>query len=311
MKGLFYDNKTKEAYYSENFSKPIPKKGESLVKIIMAAVCNTDKEILKGYKPDFSGIMGHEFVGIVEQSEIAALVGKRVVGELNEGCGQCIYCRTGRERHCDNRRVIGITARDGAFAEYMSIATRLLHVVPEALSTSTAIYTEPLAAALRIPEIVHLSPDKNAAVIGDGRLSYMIAQVLALSGIDVTVIGRHPEKLEKFQAFAKTTTVPKNTFELVVDAAGGASGLLMAQALVRKQGTIVIKSTYAGDIQIDMSRFVVNEVSIIGSRCGPFAPALRLLERGMVALPEITLYSLDQWAQAFDDKNAFKTGFQF
>lgn len=311
MKGLFYDNKTKEAYYSENFAKPIPKKGECLIKITMAAVCNTDKEILKGYKPNFTGIMGHEFVGVVEQSEVAALIGRRVVGELNEGCGQCLYCLSGREHHCDNRKVIGITGRDGAFAEYMTIATRLLHLVPENLPAEKAIYTEPLAAALRIPELVHLLPDKNAAVIGDGRLSYMIAQVLALSGIDVTVIGRHKEKLEKFKAFAKTTTSHKNTYELVIDAAGGPSGLLTAQALVRRQGTIVLKSTYEGNIQIDMSRFVVNEVNVIGSRCGPFAPALRLLERGLIDLPDISLYSLDKWQQAFDDKDAFKAGFKF
>lgn len=309
MKALYYSGAEKSARLRDDHPIPEPGSGESLVRILLAAVCNTDKELLRGYKPDFSGVMGHEFVGLVEKSDDPPLVGERVVGELNEGCGECLYCKTGREHHCDHRRVIGLTRRDGAFAEYMTIATRLLHRVPSELPTETAVYTEPLAAALRIPELVHLSPDKNAAVVGDGRLAYMIAQVLALSGIEVTVFGRHADKLAMFAPFAHTATAETGSFELVVDAAGGPSGLASAKRLVRRQGMIVLKSTYASAAEVDMSWFVVNEVAIIGSRCGPFAPALRLLRRGLISLPAITLYPLDEWVNAFADKESFKTGF--
>lgn len=310
MKALVYSSKEKAARFVEAYAKPQIKRGESLVRIVLAAVCNTDKEILRGYKADFSGVMGHEFVSVVEESDDDSLVGKRVVGELNEGCGTCLYCKTGREHHCEHRRVIGIAARDGAFAQYMSIATRLLHIVPEGLANEKAVYTEPLAAALRIAEQVHLSPNKNAAVIGDGRLAYLIAQVLALSGIEVTVFGRHAEKLRMFDSFAITSTEQSGSFEVVIDAAGGPSGIAAAQKLVRREGTVVLKSTYAGEASIDMSYFVVNEIQIIGSRCGPFAPALHLLERGMITLPDVQLYALHDWQAAFNDKESFKTGFK-
>lgn len=311
MKALVYSNKDKKAQVVTDYLKPTPQDGESLIKIIMAAVCNTDKEILRGYKPDFSGVMGHEFVGIVEQSSDETLIGKRVVGELNQGCGTCLYCKTGREHHCDNRKVIGIANKDGAFAEYMTTATRLLHVVPDEVPTDKAIFCEPLAAALRIAEQIKLSPDKNAAVVGDGRLSFMISQILALSGMEVTVFGRHEDKLEAFKPFAKVQTEVSGNFEIVVDAAGGASGLATAQKLVRRGGTIVLKSTYAGTAEVNMSYFVVNEISIIGSRCGPFAPALRLLQHNRIILPQITLYDLENWENAFNDKQSFKTGFNF
>ncbi len=192
MKALYYE---KEAKYLEDYEMPIPGPKESLIKILISAVCNTDKEILKGYKPDFHGILGHEFVGMVMESNNKDLPGKRVVGEINAGCGECIYCKTGRKTHCINRRVIGIADKDGCFAEYMTIDTDLLHVIPEEIPTETAVFTEPLAAALEIMEQAHIKPSHNVAVIGDGRLAYMIAQAVSLSGADLTVIGRHEEKL--------------------------------------------------------------------------------------------------------------------
>lgn len=307
MKALYYD---KKATYLKDHPKPVHGAGESLVRISIAAVCNTDKEILKGYKPDFAGIIGHEFVGIVEQSGNPDLLGKRVVGELNAGCGECIYCKTGRKNHCESRRVIGITAKDGCFAEYMTIDTDLLHLVPDKISDQIAVFTEPLAAALEIVEQAHLEPSKSVAVIGDGRLAFMIAQVISLLGADITIIGKHPDKLEKFKKFANTSVILHGTYEVVIDAAGSPSGILDAQKLVRNKGLVILKSTYSGKVEIDMSSFVVNEITLVGSRCGPFEPALRLLERGSITLPPIELHSLDDYEAAFSSK-AFKTGFIF
>lgn len=307
MKALYYKVK---AQYLEDYPVPVPGPNESLVKILISAICNTDKEVLKGYKPDFSGVLGHEFVGEVVESNKEELIGKRVVGELNEGCGQCIYCRTGREKHCLNRKVIGISGKDGCFAEYMTIHSDLLHVVPEGIPTEVAIFTEPLAAALEIMEQAHIQPSKSVAVIGDGRLAFMIAQVVSLSGVDLTVIGRHEDKLKQFSSFAKTATETDETYEIVIDATGSPAGILSAQKLVRNKGLIVIKSTYAGKVEIDMSSFVVNEVTIKGSRCGPFEPAMQLLQRGLVTLPSIELYDLKDYEMALQSKS-FKAGFKF
>lgn len=307
MKALYYD---KTVQYLEDYKKPVPAFEESLVKILISAVCNTDKEIIKGYKPDFHGVLGHEFVGRVVESGNPGLIGKRVVGEINAGCGECIYCRTGRQNHCLNRKVIGITDKDGCFAEYMTIRTELLHVVPDEIPTETAVFTEPLAAALEILEQAHIKPSLNVAVIGDGRLAYMIAQVIALTGADLTVIGRHEEKLDNFRPFAKAVTDTRDTFEVVIDAAGSPSGILSAMGFVRKKGVIVCKSTYAGSVTLDMSYFVVNEITILGSRCGPFEPALQLLKRGLITLPPVELYELKDYDKAFESK-AFKAGFQF
>ncbi|QHQ62410.1 alcohol dehydrogenase catalytic domain-containing protein [Anaerocolumna sedimenticola] len=307
MKALYFDKVTT---YLEDYNKPVPGPKESLIKIILSAVCNTDKEIRKGYKPDFHGVLGHEFVGVVEESNNRDLIGKRVVGEINEGCGECIYCKTGRKTHCMNRKVIGIADKDGCFAEYMTIDTDLLHIIPDEIPSEVAVFTEPLAAALEIMEQVHIKPSRNVAVIGDGRLAYMIAQAVSLTGTDLTVIGRHKEKLINFKKFAKVATETNETFEVVIDASGSPSGIVTAGRLVRKKGTIVLKSTYAGKTDIDMSYFVVNEITIKGSRCGPFEPALQLLKRGLITLPAIELYELKDYEQAFESK-AFKAGFKF
>lgn len=205
---------------------------------------------------------------------------------------------------------MGITGKDGCFAEYMTIDTDLLHTVPDEIPDQIAVFTEPLAAALEIVEQAHLEPSKNVAVIGDGRLVFMVAQVVSLLGVDITIIGRHPDKLEKFSTFAKTTIISQETYEVVIDASGTPSGILDAQKLVRNKGPVVMKSTYAGKVEIDMSSFVVNEITLVGSRCGPFAPALQLLKRGLVTLPSIELYDLSEYETAFSSK-AFKSGFIF
>lgn len=308
MKALYYDGNS--AAFIPDYKKPIPRENESLIRVIMSAICNTDKEVLRGYKPDFRGIMGHEFVGIVEESDNQLLIGKRVVGELNEGCQTCLYCTSGREKHCETRKVIGLEKKDGCFAEYMTIATHLLHEVPNDIPDEIAIFTEPLAAALEITNRISIRPEQNIAIIGDGRLSLLITQVLALTGADITVIGRHKEKLNLFAPYAKTVTETDSNYEIVVDASGSASGLELATKIVRKQGKIILKSTYAGAISLEMSYYVINEISIIGSRCGPFEPALQLLKKGFISLPPIELYKLEHYNEAFTSK-AWKSGFLF
>ena len=309
MKGIYFNGT--DAVYREDLPMPIRGEKQSLVKILLCAVCNTDKEVRKGYRPDFRGILGHEFVGEVIESSDETLVGKRVVGELNAACGECIYCKTGRPSHCNERRVLGMKNKDGAFAEYMTIDTNLLHIVPEELPTEIAIFTEPLAAAFEILTQIHVSPNKNAAVLGDGRLALFVAQVLAQTGIDLTVIGKHEDKLELFKPFAKVTTEGEiEGYEYVAECTGSPSGLKKAMDLVRKKGTIILKSTYAGNIDLNMSMMVVNEVSIVGSRCGPFEPALKMLKEGKVTLPPIELYECKDFEKAFDSR-AFKAGISF
>lgn len=309
MKGIYFNGA--DAVYREDLPMPVCRPQESLIKIRMAAVCSTDREVRKGYRPDFRGVMGHEFVGEVAASPDKTLIGKRVVGELNASCGTCIYCRTGRPTHCLSRRVLGMADKDGCFAEYMSIDTALLHQVPDELPDEQAIFTEPLAAALEILTQVQISPDKNAAVLGDGRLALLVAQVLSLTGVELTVIGRHPDKLELFKPFANVTTKgEREGYEYVAECTGSESGLPLAMELVRKKGTIILKSTYAGKISIDMSQVAVNELTIVGSRCGPFEPALKLLKEKKVVLPDIELYELQDFDRAFASK-AFKAGFAF
>ncbi len=308
MRGIYFDGF--QASLREDLPKPVPKASESLVRILMAAVCNTDKEILRGYRPDFQGVMGHEFVGIVEESPDPSLVGKRVVGELNASCGECIYCKTGRNTHCTNRRVLGMHDKDGCFAEYMTIDTSLLHLVPENLATDLAIYTEPFAAAFEIMTQVDLPDEDEIAVLGDGRLAFCVAQAFASVGKRVTVIGKHPEKLGLFAGFANTTTEKEpERYELIVEATGSPSGIRQALEMVRKKGTIVLKSTYAGEVSLPFSMIAVNEISIVGSRCGPFEPALLALSSGQVSFPEITLFSLEEFEKAYAF-GGFKAGLQ-
>ncbi len=320
MKALFFDGE--KAIYKENAAMPICMEGQSLIKVILANICNTDREILKGYRPDFRGIMGHEFVGEVIKSPDKSLVGEIVVGELNEGCGHCIYCRTGREKHCLSRKVIGMS-KDGCFAEYMTLSTHLIHPVPKGLPPEKAVFVEPLAAALEITKQVHIDPSLNAAIIGDGRLAYMIAQVLALTGVSLTVIGKHEEKLEQFKPFAETSMhgdyyengslrglTAEDCFEYVVEASGNESGIALAMNIVRRMGTIILKSTYAGKTSIDLSLIPVNEITVVGSRCGPFEPAIKLLKEGKVMFPDVELFELRDFDKAFSS-DAFKAGFRF
>lgn len=309
MRGIYYNGT--DAVYRTDLPMPVPTEKESLVKIHIAAVCNTDKEVRKGYRPDFKGVMGHEFIGEVVESPDASLIGRRVAGELNAACGKCVYCKTGRPTHCSSRRVLGMHDKDGAFAEYMTIDTELLHVVPDSLTDEVAIFTEPLAAALEILTQVQINPAKNAAVLGDGRLALLVAQVLSLTGIDLTVIGKHEEKLKLFKPFAKTALQGEaEGYEYVAECTGSPSGFETALELVRKKGTIILKSTYSEKLIVDMSVIPVNEITVVGSRCGPFPPAIKLLDEGKIKLPAIELYDLEDFEKAFASK-AFKAGFRF
>lgn len=308
MRGIYFDGLNAE--YREDLPMPIPAENQSLIKIEIAAVCSTDKEILKGYMPNFKGVMGHEFAGIVEQSNVPELIGKRVVGEINENCGTCLYCRTGRPHHCLNVRTPGLS-KDGCFAEYMALKTDLLHVIPDNLPTDVAVFTEPLAAAFEILEQIEVPKDTPVAIVGDGRLALCIANVMHLVGADLTVIGRHPEKLKVFESLGKTTTEKiRDGYEIVIEACGNPSGLDTALEVVRKKGTIVLKSTYAQPATLGLSIVPVNELTIVGSRCGPFEPALKALSENKIILPAIEKYDLKDFAAAFASK-AFKSGFEF
>lgn len=306
MRGLYYNGQTAE--YREDLDIPKRPSGSSLIRVLLSAVCSTDKEILKGYRPDFRGIMGHEFVGMVEDSDDETLIGKRVLGEINEVCHECLYCKTGRPHHCANRTTPGLS-RDGCFAEYMILKTENLHVVPDNLPTEVAVFTEPLAAAFEILEQVKIERGTPVGILGDGRLALCIANVMHYVGADVTVIGKHEEKLKLFENIARTTTERvAEGYEVVVEATGSPEGIGLAIGLVRKMGTIVLKSTYADNASVNLSMIPVNEITVVGSRCGPFEPALEALTKGEIVLPSIEKYDLKDWKQAFESR-AFKSGF--
>ncbi len=306
MQGIYFENM--RAVYKEDIPVPIPKEGETLVKILLSSICSTDREIIKGYRPEFKGILGHEFVGLAEKSSNPLLNGKRVVGEINAGCKNCIYCKTGREKHCPDRKTIGIVNKDGCFCQYMTIRTDLLHIVPDEISDEEAVCTEPLAAALEILNRKHIAPDERVCVIGDGRLAFMIAQAVALNGADVVVLGHHKNKLENFKSFADVAVDTDETFETVIDACGHPSGLDTARKITRCGGTIIMKSTYQKEVCSNLSWAVVDEITLMGSRCGPFGPALRLLRDKKIILPKIELFLLKDWEKALMS-SSFKVGF--
>jgi threonine dehydrogenase-like Zn-dependent dehydrogenase len=264
--------------------------GEALVRVTLAGVCNTDLEIARGYA-GFRGTLGHEFVGVVESAPCAPeLVGRRVVGEINAGCGACELCTTGDPRHCPERTVLGIVGRDGAFAEFLQLpAANLLHV-PDAVTDERAVFTEPLAAACGITERVSVRAEARVAVVGDGKLGLLCAQALkVLTGASVTLVGRHPSKLDiARQRGVETITTGElspshaRAFDLTVEASGSPGGFETALKLLRPRGTLVLKSTFHGATELNAAPVVVDEISIVGSRCGRFAPALELLSRGAV-----------------------------
>jgi threonine dehydrogenase-like Zn-dependent dehydrogenase len=264
--------------------KPLP--GEAVVRVRLAGICATDLEMVKGYYP-FTGVLGHEFVGeVMDAPEYPAWVGRRVVGEINITCGVCSMCRSGRSAHCERRSTLGISQRHGVFAEYTTLPLVNLHRVPDSIPDEAAVFTEPLAASLQILEQLTLRPSDRVLVVGAGRLGQLVAQVLSLTGCDLRVVARHTRQRELLaqqgiQWVTEEYTAAKK-FDLVVEATGSTSGFSVACQAVRPRGNLVLKSTYTGDVRVNLSSLVVDEVTLIGSRCGPFQPALRLLEDGRV-----------------------------
>lgn len=258
---------------------------EALIRVRLSGICGTDLELVRGYYP-FTGVIGHEFVGDVVDSPDRSWIGARVVGDINAACGRCEACRACRPTHCEDRTVLGIAGRDGAHAEYLTLPVSNLHRVPDSVPDEAAVFTEPLAAAVEILEQVHVLPSDRVLLVGAGRLGQLVAQVLALTGARLAVVARHPQQQALLAArgidvIAEDDVEPRR-WDVVIEATGSPSGFDLARAAIRPRGTLVLKSTYRGEITIALAPFVVDEITIVGSRCGPFAPALRLLERGDV-----------------------------
>lgn len=295
MYALYFDGRLK---LLEDYPQPQLRPGEALIRPRLVGICNTDLEITRGYM-GFQGVLGHEFVGLVEDCADHSWIGRRVVGEINAACLDCPTCQRGDPGHCPNRTTLGIDRRDGAMAELFSLPVSCLHPVPDSVPDEAAVFVEPLAAALEIPEQLHLRPDSRIAVVGDGKLGAMIVQVLRLSGADLTLVGRHPERWELFQrqgircVASDSDALPQRQFDVVVDCSGQPDGLATARGLVRPRGRIVLKSTFHAAASLNMSMLVVDEVTLIGSRCGPFAPALRLLERQLIETEPLISASFD------------------
>lgn len=260
---------------------------EALVRVWLSGICNTDLEIARGYA-GFNGTVGHEFVGVVEKSDDKKLVGRRVVGEINAGCGRCDLCRTGDPRHCASRTVLGIVGRDGAHAEFLQLPSVNLITVPKNIPDEQAVFTEPLAAACGILERASIVKSDRVAVIGDGKLGLLCAQVIALTGAPTLLVGKHAEKLRIAERRGIETSRPNEAakrqgeFDVVVEASGAAGGFKLALDLLRPKGKLVLKSTFHGSTEIDAARIVVDEISIVGSRCGRFQPALDLLKKNAI-----------------------------
>lgn len=267
--------------YLDDYPEPELQPGEALIRVSLAGICTTDLEIVKGYA-GFQGVLGHEFVGVVEAAPSEpGWIGRRVAGTINLGCRQCAVCLGEGPEHCPERTVLGIIGKDGAFADLLTLPLANLHPVPDEVPDEAAVFTEPLAAALRIREQVRVRPTARTAVVGPGRLGLLVGQVLALGGTAVTMLGRSRESLVlPAQLGLETGLVeefPDNSFDFVVEATGNEAGFAQSLRLVRPLGTLILKSTFAGEATLNLTKLVVAEIRVIGSRCGPFAPALRLL----------------------------------
>jgi alcohol dehydrogenase len=294
MKALVFDGRLS---YCGDYPVPTPAPGEVLVRVRRAGICNTDIEITKGYM-NYRGVLGHEFVGVLPD-------GSRVVGEINAADGTCDTCRRGDVMHCRQRSVLGIFKRDGAMAEYLTLPAGNLHRVPDAVTDTQAVFVEPLAAALEITDRIHVRPSQRVAIIGDGKLGILVAQVLQLTGCHVKVCGRHARKLAIVQRYGiPTLDTPAESygcFDVVVECSGQVGGFELARSLLRPRGTLVLKSTFHGTHEVTMAPLVIDEISAVGSRCGPFEPALRLLERRLIDVEALLdgEYPIEQGVEAF------------
>jgi threonine dehydrogenase-like Zn-dependent dehydrogenase len=302
MRALVFDEQLK---YVEGHEAPLPEKGEALIKVTSAGICNTDLEIIKGYM-GFKGIPGHEFTGVVQQCDAKELEGKRVVGEINIGCGKCSFCRENVREHCADRSVLGILNKDGVFAEYVTLPVSNLHLIPDSVTDDEAVFTEPLAAAFEILEQVDIGPLDKVCVLGDGKLGILVAQVLATTGCGLTAVGNHSEKLAILEALGIKTapgaSFNEKGFDVVVDCTGSALGIEKALNIVRPRGRVVMKTTVADKGGIDLNNIVINEITVTGSRCGPFDRAMKAIEeKKVITWPLITAsYGLAEGLKAFE-----------
>ncbi|MGA1869972.1 MAG: MDR/zinc-dependent alcohol dehydrogenase-like family protein [bacterium] len=312
MKGLYFD---KRLTIKDDIPKPIPKEKEALIRVSLAGICATDIEMTRGYM-DFQGILGHEFVGRVEESTDARYKDARVVGEINCSCDDCEYCRNSLTHHCPNRSVLGIAKRDGAFAEYITLPEKNLHILPHSISDQEAVFIEPLAAGFQVIEQAHLKPTYKVALLGDGKLGLLIALILRASCYDMVIFGKHTSKLSILEEQGIHTELTDQAptepfFDCVIEATGSYDGLSKALKMVKPRGTIILKTTVVHPIPVNTADIVVNEITIIGSRCGPFYPAIHALQKKRInVLPLITAtFPLERAQEAFDkakEKNSIK-----
>ena len=314
MKAVVFDNELK---LDNNYKKPIPQKGEALIRVTLAGICNTDYEITKGYM-GYVGILGHEFVGIVEEVNDAdqSWIGKRVVAEISWGCNDpnCEWCAKKNYRHCPGRHTIGIWKKDGAMAEYITLPTNILFEVPQNVSDEQAVFVEPLAAACEITEQLHIEPTQKVLVLGDGKLGLTTALTLHALNLDVLLVGKHENKLDIAKAQGVKTELlanfnPQKIYDVVVEATGTASGFEMSMSLTKPRGVLVLKSTVATGKELNLAPIVIDEITVLGSRCGQFAPALRLLENNRIDFsPFISkTYSIDDALEAFEANKSKET----
>lgn len=300
MRGLVFDGT--QLTLRRDLDQPIPAGDQALLKVRRAGVCNTDLEIVKGYM-GFRGILGHEFVAEVVAGA-PEWVGRRVVGEINVACGQCDLCMRGMPTQCRNRSTVGIDRHDGGFADYLALATRNLHPIPDSVSDDAAVFVEPLAAAFQLLESQHISPHDHVVLIGAGKLGMLCAQVLKLTGADVSVVVRRERPAAMLAGWGiRAVTLdelPKHRAQVVVDCTGAADGFSAALDLIEPRGTLILKSTYVGLPQANLTRVVVDEIRVIGSRCGPFASAIRALEHQLVDVESLiqARYTLDHALEA-------------
>lgn len=316
MKAVVFNDKN-GLRLDTNYPKPIAKKGEALIKVSLAGICNTDFEITKGYM-GYNGVLGHEFVGVVEEvnSEDKSLLGKRVVAEISYGCDNpdCEWCAQKNYRHCPSRHTLGIVQKDGCFAEYLTMPLNVLFEVPDNVTDEQAVFVEPLAAACEITEQLHIQPAQKVVVLGDGKLGLTTALTLHAQGLDVTLIGKHQNKLDIAKNQGVKTGLLQNleitnNFDVVVEATGSVSGFETSLALVKPRGVLVLKSTIATGKELNLAPIVINEITVLGSRCGQFPPALRLLENEKIDFkPFISAtYSIDDAIEAFEANKSKET----
>lgn len=311
MKAIVFDNGLK---LDNNYPKPIPQESEALIRVTLAGICNTDYEITKGYM-GYVGVLGHEFVGVVEEvnSEDKSLIGKRVVAEISYGCDNpdCEWCAQKNYRHCPDRHTIGIWRKDGCMAEYITVPTNILFEVPSNVTDEQAVFVEPLAAACEITEQLHIEPMAKVVVLGDGKLGLTTALTLNAQNLDVLLVGKHRNKLDIAEAQGVKTQLLSNftlekKYDVVVEATGSASGFETSMSLTKPRGVLVLKSTVASGKELNLAPIVIDEITVLGSRCGQFPPALRLLANNRIDFtPFITkIYPIDEALEAFEANKA-------